>query len=156
MDAITLSMDDSNMTLLSNSFIDFYMKDANDAQIKLYLYLLRSVSHKRTTDLSQLADVLNYSEKDILRALKYWERKGVLSLRYDRGRKAAGDEYYTESLLGIQLERLSDKRRSMSVRSLAQEEPVPVRAAASAEESTAALPEQAERQAYDDQPDATH
>lgn len=123
MDAITLSMDDSNMTLLSNSFIDFYMKDANDAQIKLYLYLLRSVSRKRTTDLSQLADVLNYSEKDILRALKYWERKGVLTLRYDRGKKAAGDEYYTESLLGIQLEHLGDRRRGTAVRSYSHEEP---------------------------------
>ncbi len=141
MDAITLSMDDSNMTLLSNSFIDFYMKDANDAQIKLYLYLLRSVSHKRTTDLSQLADVLNYSEKDILRALKYWERKGVLSLRYDRGRKAAGDEYYTESLLGIQLERLSDKRRSMNVRNIAREEAVPVRSEA-VEDRVSTIPEQ--------------
>ncbi|MCR4640921.1 MAG: DnaD domain protein [Lachnospiraceae bacterium] len=125
MDAITLSMDDSNMTLLSNSFIDFYMKDANDAQIKLYLYLLRSVSHKRTTDLSQLADVLNYSEKDILRALKYWERKGVLTLRYDRGRKAAGDEYYTESLLGIRLEHLNDRRRKSTVRSISLEEALP-------------------------------
>ena len=125
MDAITLSMDDSNMTLLSNSFIDFYMKDANDAQIKLYLYLLRSVSHKRTTDLSQLADVLNYSEKDILRALKYWERKGVLSLRYDRAKKAAGDEYYTESLLGIQLEHLNDRRRKSAVRSISAEETMP-------------------------------
>ena len=29
------------VTLLSNSFIDNYMKDANDAQLKIYLYLLR-------------------------------------------------------------------------------------------------------------------
>ncbi len=81
MDPITLNMaGSSNITLLSNDFIDNYMKDANDVQIKLYLYLLRSISAGRSTDISELADFFNYPEKDIERALRYWENKGVISL----------------------------------------------------------------------------
>lgn len=30
-------------TVVSNLFIDEYMKDANDAQLKVYLYLLRKI-----------------------------------------------------------------------------------------------------------------
>ena len=30
-------------TAVSNCFIDEYMKDANDAQLKIYLYLLRMI-----------------------------------------------------------------------------------------------------------------
>ena len=39
------AMNDS--TLVSNLFIDEYMKDANDAQLKIYLYLLRCMSSGR-------------------------------------------------------------------------------------------------------------
>ena len=70
----------SNITLLSNDFIDNYMKDANDVQIKLYIYLLRNSSDGRSIDIAELADYFNYTEKDVIRALKYWEKKGVISL----------------------------------------------------------------------------
>ena len=81
MDAIRLNMGgSSNITLLSNDFIDNYMKDANDMQIKLYLYLLRTQSAGRAAGIPELADFLNYPEKDIERALRYWESKGVIEL----------------------------------------------------------------------------
>ena len=35
---------DLGSTLISNLFIDKYMKDANDAQLKVYLYLLWPIS----------------------------------------------------------------------------------------------------------------
>ena len=70
----------SNITLLSNDFIDNYMKDANDVQIKLYLYLLRKEGTGCDTSVSELADYFNYTEKDVERALNYWEKKGVLSV----------------------------------------------------------------------------
>ena len=66
----------SDATVVSNIFIDHYMKDANDAQLKIYLYLLRVLSAQKGCSISDLADQFNYTEKDVQRALKtlivYW------------------------------------------------------------------------------------
>ena len=72
----------ADFTVLSNCFIDEYMADANDAQLKIYLYLLRMVNAGQSTSISGLADRFNYTEKDIIRALKYWEKKKVLKLSF--------------------------------------------------------------------------
>ena len=63
-------------------FIDKYMADANGEFVKVYLFLLRCMGSSATSDcsISAIADHFNYTEKDILRALKYWEKVGVLSL----------------------------------------------------------------------------
>ena len=47
--------------------------DANDAQLKIYLYLLRVTGAGLTTSISDMADQFNHTEKDVVRALKYWE-----------------------------------------------------------------------------------
>lgn len=78
------------MTMLSNRFIDEYMNDANDAQIKVYLYLLRCAGAAQATGISAIADHFNYTEKDIMRALQYWDKKHVISLLYDESKKLAG------------------------------------------------------------------
>lgn len=78
------------MTMLSNRFIDEYMNDANDAQIKVYLYLLRCAGAAQATGISAIADHFNFTEKDILRALQYWDKKHVISLLYDDAKKLAG------------------------------------------------------------------
>lgn len=70
-------------TVVSNLFIDEYMKDANDAQIKVYLYLLRMMSAGLSTDISKMADFFNHTEKEVIRSLEYWAKKGLLSLEYD-------------------------------------------------------------------------
>ncbi len=70
-------------TNVSNVFIDEYMQDANDAQIKIYLFLLRMMSANLPTSVSALADKFNHTEKDVIRALKYWETKELISLEYD-------------------------------------------------------------------------
>ena len=47
MSRLTLYKDNlTESTIVSNQFIDEYMKDANDAQIKVYLYLLRLSNNK--------------------------------------------------------------------------------------------------------------
>lgn len=74
--------DDGN-TIISNCFIDHYLADANDAQIKVYLYLLRTLGANRPTSISSIADKFNHTEKDVRRSLSYWEQKGLLSLDYD-------------------------------------------------------------------------
>lgn len=80
----------SNVTVLSNQFIDHYMKDANDAQIKIYLYLLRLYGSEMDISVSSMADIFNYTEKDILRALKYWEKNQLLSLSFDEQKQLCG------------------------------------------------------------------
>ncbi len=74
--------DDGN-TVVSNCFIDHYLTDANDAQIKVYLYLLRTLGAGQATSVSAIADRFNHTEKDVLRSLSYWEQKGLLSLDKD-------------------------------------------------------------------------
>jgi len=84
MNGLTVSQDShAGMTMLSNRFIDEYMKDANDAQVKVYLYLLRCVGTDLPSDISAIADRFNFTEKDIMRALQYWDRLQVISLSYD-------------------------------------------------------------------------
>ena len=46
----------SDSTMVSNLFIDEYMKSANDAQIKVYLYLLRMMGTHRAASVSDMAD----------------------------------------------------------------------------------------------------
>lgn len=72
-----------NATILSNRFIDEYMTDANDAQLKVYLYLVRMMSANLETSVSDIADRFNYTEKDVIRAFKYWKGKGILDLDTD-------------------------------------------------------------------------
>ena len=67
-------------TVLSNIFIDEYLADANDAEIKVYLYLLRKMCANEATSVSDLADKFNYTEKDVERALTYWEKLGLIGL----------------------------------------------------------------------------
>lgn len=84
-------------TVVSNRFIDEYMRDANDAQLKIYLYLIRMMSASLSTSVSEIADKFNHTEKDVMRALKYWEKNKLLSLDYDD----------TKTLVGIHLQDLS-------------------------------------------------
>lgn len=70
-------------TVVSNIFIDSYMKDANDAQIKVYLYLLRQLQANAGVSISDIADCFNHTEKDVMRALRYWEKCRALTLVYD-------------------------------------------------------------------------
>lgn len=73
----------ADVTVISNLFIDEYMKEANDAQLKIYLYLIRMMSAGLSTSVSDIADKFNHTEKDVLRALQYWERNHLLALEYD-------------------------------------------------------------------------
>ncbi len=77
-------------TVVSNRFIDEYMKDANDAQLKIYLYLIRMLNANQTISVSDIADKFNHTEKDVNRALKYWEKKELLNLDYDEDKNLVG------------------------------------------------------------------
>ena len=67
------------VTLLDNTFIDEFMAEANGEFVKVYLYLMRHASDEGSPDVSAIADALNHTEKDVLRAIAYWEKKGLLT-----------------------------------------------------------------------------
>ena len=80
----------TDSTVISNRFIDEYRADANDAQLKIYLYLLRTVNARLDTSIGDIADKFNYTEKDVKRALTYWEKKRLLFLDYDSHKNITG------------------------------------------------------------------
>ena len=77
-------------TVVSNRFIDEYMKDANDAQLKVYLYLIRMLNANQAISVSDIADKFNHTEKDVMRSLKYWEKQKLLTLDYDDDKNLSG------------------------------------------------------------------
>lgn len=77
-------------TVVSNIFIDQYMKDANDAQLKVYFYLIRMLNANQAISVSGIADKFNHTEKDVIRALKYWEKHQILELDYDEDKNLVG------------------------------------------------------------------
>lgn len=91
MNPLTIYQDNyTNATVISNRFIDEYMKQANDAQLKIYLYLIRMMSARLSTSISSIADIFNYTETDVIRALKYWEKNRLLTLDYDADKNITG------------------------------------------------------------------
>ncbi|MDO4320917.1 MAG: DnaD domain protein [Lachnospiraceae bacterium] len=68
-------------TVVHNTFIDQYMPHANGEYVKVYLYLLRCADTGRDLSLSSIADVFDYTEKDIQRALAYWEKQQLLRVK---------------------------------------------------------------------------
>lgn len=83
----------TNATLLPNDFIDNYMIDANGEFVKVYLFLLRHLDDPCSSlTITTIADCLNNTENDILRAFRYWENTGLLSVERDADGKITGLE----------------------------------------------------------------
>ena len=81
----------SDSTLIENEFIDYHMVDANGEFVKVYLFLLRHLHNPcMSLTISTIADCLQNTEKDILRALNYWQKDGLLTLEYDESGKISG------------------------------------------------------------------
>lgn len=75
------ALSSSQVTVLSNIFIDQYMPGAGGEFVKVYIYLLRLLADpSASVCLPLLADRLNCTEGDISRALKYWSNEGLLIL----------------------------------------------------------------------------
>ena len=59
------------------------MPSANGSFVKVYLYLLRVLSdnsNNKNLSISKIADQLDHTENDVLRALTYWEKINLISL----------------------------------------------------------------------------
>ena len=71
-----------SQTLVSNEFIEYYMPFCNELQLKVYLHVLKSAQAGESTEISEIADFCNETEREVMRALQYWERLHVLSVEY--------------------------------------------------------------------------
>ena len=113
----------ADVTVISNLFIDQYMKDANDAQLKVYLYIYRMIQSHTAFSVSDIADQFNHTEREVLRALKYWEKQNLMELTYDN----------TKTLTGIRLLSLTPVAPTVSA--------TPEGAPTTAFDSVASMPE---------------
>lgn len=63
--------------MIPNDVIDKHLREANEAQLKIYLFLLRNQS-AGLVSISSIADYFNYTVQDVERALKFWGLRGNL------------------------------------------------------------------------------
>ena len=91
MDGISVYSEDARTTWVPNEFIDYYMPRANGMFVKVYIYLLRCLTAPGAGfGISAIADALEETEKDILRALRYWEKEQVLTLSWKSDTELSG------------------------------------------------------------------
>ncbi len=81
MSMIRLTNRQNDYTPLPNAFIESYMAPANGEFVKVYICLLHiSFSEGGVFDPEAVADLLSCTEKDVVRALRYWADRGLISL----------------------------------------------------------------------------
>ena len=91
MNTFKISRYPQDVTILPNAFLDGYMPHANGEFVKIYLYLLRvSQDPAKSVSLSQIADRMTCTETDVVRAVRYWEKTGLLIVETDEKRNIAG------------------------------------------------------------------
>lgn len=75
MDQVTLRSDlCCDALVIPEAALEKCLREANESQIKIYLYLLKCGSESPTV--SSIADFFNYSEQDVKRAIRFWNTKG--------------------------------------------------------------------------------
>lgn len=84
MDKIKLQGAKAKVTVVSNDFLDNYMFKANGEYVKVYLYLLRCIQgNMGELSIDYLAEKLENTENDIIRAVKYWAGQNLLAVEYN-------------------------------------------------------------------------
>ena len=116
-------------TSIDNAFIDSYMAEANGEYVKVYLLLLRRMGETSPFSVSEFAEILENTEGDIIRALKYWAKRGLLTIEYGPDGE----------MTGLQIDSLSRKeeRLSPAIPSVPTDKSVAYSSAEAATENTA-------------------
>lgn len=70
----------SSLTGIHNTFIEKYMLNANGSFVKVYLFLAKCIQARESFSISSLADRMESTENDIIRALNYWEKKELIQI----------------------------------------------------------------------------
>lgn len=79
---------EGTITTIPDNFIKKYMPSANGNYVKVYLLLQMASQHPAEWSdfsVSHLADCLECTENDILRALRYWSKEGLISMQEENG-----------------------------------------------------------------------
>ncbi len=105
MDAIKITGSKDVFTV-ETSFVDKYIKDVNPSIIKVYIYLARHLVSQRELTLDIIAEETGLMKTDVVNALKFWDKRGVIS--------------YTSS--SIELLPISDKETSAEEKTAPKEE----------------------------------
>lgn len=79
MEAIQFISVQESQTAVPNIFLDRYMPRADGEFVKIYLLLWRYCTAGRGVSVAELADLMDDTEKDILRGIRYWEKQHLLS-----------------------------------------------------------------------------
>lgn len=67
------------VTIIPNTIIDHYLLEANGLQLKVYLYISRQTAAGNCVHVSDIADYFNETEKEVSRAIAFWEARNVFS-----------------------------------------------------------------------------
>lgn len=79
------------MTCVPDYFIDDFMVEANGEYVKIYLYILRCLGRSTSGfSIGRIADALDHTQKDVRKALHYWEEAGLMELEYDKYNELCG------------------------------------------------------------------
>lgn len=65
------------LLVMPGYIVDKYLLSANESQLKIYLFLLR-MRGREDVSISMIADYFNYSESDVKRAIRFWDKCGVI------------------------------------------------------------------------------
>ena len=73
------------VTAISNKFIDKFLPYANGEYVKIYIFLLRLTidCSKDALTIAEISDLLECTSSDIIRALSYWEKQGLVNCSFN-------------------------------------------------------------------------
>lgn len=120
-----------SVTSVPNIFLDKYMPGANGEFVKVYLYLLRIMNNGGQISICGIADALNHTEKDVMRALRYWEQNGLISLSFSDNKELSGISMLSPELQSPTSAEYHDPFSAITAQtepipSVTEEKPIPV------------------------------
>lgn len=94
---IVLSGVNHGITIIQNRFLDEYLCDASEHELKVYLYLLRYIYSPETdVAIRSIADALGYSKAKVEKALEKWQQESLISYRLNDNGEI--DKIYIEDI----------------------------------------------------------
>lgn len=103
-----LTGEGNGVTAIPNGFLDRYLPEADGEYVKIYLVLWRYYCDKKSISIGQLADLLDDTEKDVLRGIRYWVKKGLLQA-------VTNDKQEIYSIRFLSIPEAAPQRQVMSV-----------------------------------------
>lgn len=102
----------SQVICLPCEFVDYYMKDADPTFIAVYIFGFRQCfSASPKTCHADVAQSLGILESDVIKAWRYWEKRGVVRLIPEKGENAADFSVEFSDLSGSQPEDAVPQKR---------------------------------------------